>query len=123
MSTAEDLRGASPQEAGGADVAGRPAAWAGPVRSWARLLRSELALVFLRLRNLVLLAVLAAVPVVLGLVLKFSSPQPGGGSGDGPAFLGQVAGNGVFLAFLALVVELTLILPLVIAVVSGDSIA
>jgi ABC-2 type transport system permease protein len=124
MSTAERLGGSSPQGAGSTDDASRPAAWAGPVRSWARLLRSELALVFLRLRNLVLLAVLAAVPVVLGLVLKFSSPQPGGGgSGDGPAFLGQVTGNGVFLAFLALVVELTLILPLVIAVVAGDSIA
>jgi hypothetical protein len=48
---------------------------------------------------------------VLGLVLKFSSPQPAGGSGDGSAFLGQVTGNGVFLAFLTLVVELTLILP------------
>jgi ABC-2 type transport system permease protein len=107
----------------GTDLASRPVAWAGSVRSWTRLLRSELALVFLRLRNLVLLAVLAAVPVVLGLVLKFSSPQPGGGSGDGPAFLGQVTGNGVFLAFLALVVELTLILPLVIAVVAADSIA
>jgi ABC-2 type transport system permease protein len=93
------------------------------VGSWVRLLRSELALVFGRLRNQALLAVLAVVPVVLGLVLKFSSPQPGGGGGDAPAFLGQVTGNGVFLAFLTLVVELTLILPLAIAVVAGDSIA
>jgi ABC-2 type transport system permease protein len=105
-----------------ADLASRPAAWAGSLRSWVRLLRSELGLVFGRVRNLVLLAVLAAVPVLLGVVLKVSSPQPGG-AGDGPAFLGQVTGNGVFLAFLTLVVELTLILPLAIAVVAGDSVA
>jgi ABC-2 type transport system permease protein len=103
-----------------ADIAGRPAAWALSVRAWLRLLRSELALVFGRRRNLALLVVLAAVPVVLGIVLKLST-QPA--SGEGPAFLGQVTGNGVFLAFLALVVELTLVLPLAVAVVAGDSIA
>jgi ABC-2 type transport system permease protein len=113
MSTAESTDG----------LASQPVAWAAAVRSWLRLLRSELGLVFLRRRNLALLAVLAAVPVLLGIVLRVSSPQPGGGSGDGPAFLGQVTGNGVFLAFLALVVELTLILPLAVAVVAGDSIA
>jgi ABC-2 type transport system permease protein len=105
-----------------ADVATPPIAWAASVRSWLRLLRSELGLVFLRRRNLALLGVLAAVPVLLGIVLKVSSPQPGGG-GAGSAFLGQVTGNGVFLAFLTLVVELTLILPLAVAVVAGDSVA
>jgi ABC-2 type transport system permease protein len=55
-------------------------------------------------------------------VLRVSSPQPGS-AGEGLAFLGQVTGNGVFLAFLTLVVELTLILPLAVAVVAGDSIA
>jgi ABC-2 type transport system permease protein len=104
-----------------ADVATQPAAWVVSVRSWLRLLRSELGLVFLRVRNLALLVVLAAVPVVLGIVLKVSSPQPA--NGEGPAFLGQVTGNGVFLAFLALVVELTLVMPLAVAVVAGDSIA
>jgi ABC-2 type transport system permease protein len=98
--------------------------WLGAVRHWARLLRSELALVFLRRRTIALLAVLAAVPVLLGVVLKVSpGGGGGGGNGDGPAFLSQVTGNGVFLAFLALVVETTLILPLSVAVVSGDSIA
>jgi ABC-2 type transport system permease protein len=91
---------------------------------WLRLLRSELALVFARKRNLALLAVLAAVPVLLGFVLKASPLQPGNGGGNGgPAFLNQVTGNGVFLAFLALVVESTLALPLAVAVVSGDAIA
>src|SRR5260221_8880715 len=107
----------------------RPGRRAGPgsvglasVGPWLRLLRSELGLVFLGRRNLALLVVLAAVPVLLGIVLRVSSPQTGAGGG-GPAFLGQVTGNGVFLAFLALVVELTLILPLAVAVVAGDSIA
>jgi ABC-2 type transport system permease protein len=94
---------------------------------WLRLLRSELHLTFGRKRNLVLLAVLAAVPVLLGLVLRFSSGASngggGGGNGNGPAFLSQVTGNGVFLAFLALVVESTLLLPLMVAIVTGDSIA
>jgi ABC-2 type transport system permease protein len=95
------------------------------VLHWLRLLRSELSLTFLRKRNLALLAVLAAVPVLLGLVLRFSSGASGGGGGNGspPAFLSQVTGNGVFLAFLTLVVESTLVLPLVVAVVAGDSIA
>ena len=112
-----------------ADVAEQapPAGPAEPLaaaRSWFRLLRSELALVFLRRRTIALLAVLAAVPVLLGVVLKVS-PGGGGGGGGGNslAFLNQVTGNGVFLAFLALVVESALILPLAIAVISGDSIA
>jgi ABC-2 type transport system permease protein len=94
---------------------------------WARLLRSELRLTFGRRRNVALLGVLALVPVVLGFVLRFSSGGGtgggGGGNGSPPAFLSQVTGNGVFLAFLTLVVESTLILPLVVAVVTGDSIA
>jgi ABC-type transport system involved in multi-copper enzyme maturation permease subunit len=112
-----------------ADVtAGRASGQLASVRHWLRLLRSELSLTFLRKRNLALLAVLAAVPVLLGLVLRFSSGAgggggSGGGNGNPPAFLSQVTGNGVFLAFLTLVVESTLVLPLVVAVVAGDSIA
>ena len=109
-----------------ADVSvGRASGQFASVLHWLRLLRSELSLTFLRKRNLALLAVLAAVPVLLGLVLRFSSGAGGGGGGNGnpPAFLNQVSGNGVFLAFLALVVESTLVLPLAVAVVAGDSIA
>jgi ABC-2 type transport system permease protein len=110
-----------------ADIASRDARISvplGQVLHWLRLLRSELSLTFLRKRNLVLLGVLAAIPVLLGLVLRFSSGAGGGGGGGNPpAFLSQVTGNGVFLAFLTLVVESTLILPLVVAVVAGDSIA
>jgi ABC-2 type transport system permease protein len=91
-----------------------------PVRAWLRLLRSELGLIFLRWRNLILLGVLAVIPVILGIALKLAGPSS---NGEGPPFLDQVAGNGVFLSFLALTVMLTLVLPLSIAVVSGDSVA
>jgi ABC-type transport system involved in multi-copper enzyme maturation permease subunit len=107
-----------------ADVtAGRVSPQFTPVLRWLRLLRSELGVTFMRRRNLALLAVLAAVPVLLGLVLRFSSQAGGGGNGNQPAFLSQVTGNGVFLAFLSLVVESSLVLPLVVAVVAGDAIA
>ena len=112
-----------------ADLASEPGRAARPglrlaaAARWLRLLRSELGLVFGRKRNLALLVVLAAVPVLLGFVLKASPLQPNGGGNGGPAFLTQVTGNGVFLAFLALVVESTLALPLAVAVVSGDAIA
>ena len=95
----------------------RPAGSVGP---WLRFLRSELRLIFGRWRNLALLAVLAGIPVLIGVALKLSGP---GGGGGGPAFLDQVAGNGVFLAFASLTVLLTLVLPLTMAVVSGDSMA
>ena len=91
-----------------------------PAVAWLRLLRSELRLIFLRWRNLILLAVLAAIPVLVGIALRLAGPSSGG---QGPPFLDQVAGNGVFLAFLALTVMLTLVLPLAVAVVSGDSVA
>jgi len=96
----------------------------GVVRPWLRMLRSELGLIFRRWRNLLLLAVLVGIPVLLGIALRVSVPR-GGGGGGGPAavFLFQVAGNGVFLSFLALTIMLTLVLPLVVAVVSGDSLA
>jgi ABC-2 type transport system permease protein len=94
----------------------------GPIAQWTRFLRSEIRLVFVRPRTIVLLVVLAVIPVLLGVVLWVSGVG-NNGSGGGPPFLNQVAGNGVFLAFVALVVMLTLVLPLVIAIVAGDSIA
>ena len=117
-----------------ADVAPAPvrpagviAARRGVVRPWLRLLRSELGLMFRRWRNRALLAVVVAIPVLLGSALRVAVPQGGGqgggGNGPGAAFLSQVAGNGVFLSFLALTIMLTLMLPLVVAVVSGESLA
>ena len=120
MSTAE----APPLPGGLAPTAGSTAR-RGVVRPWLRMLRSELGLIFRRWRNLLLLAVLVGIPVLLGIALRVSVPRGGNGgqSGLGSAFLFQVAGNGVFLSFLALTIMLTLVLPLVVAVVSGDSLA
>src|SRR5579872_44942 len=92
-----------------------------------RFLRSELSLVFRRKRNLVLLAVAAAFPVLMGVAVKLSAPSGGGGGGNGPnassAFFSQLAGNGVFLTFIALSTLLLLVMPLVVSVVAGDSVA
>src|SRR5580704_18490316 len=72
------------------------------VRAWGRLYRSELRLVFRRRRNLLLLVVTAVFPVVIGIALRLAAPHPqGGGNGPGVAFFNQLAGNGVFLAFIA----------------------
>jgi len=120
MSTVE-----APPLPGGVAPATGGAARRSVVRPWLRMLRSELGLIFRRWRNLLLLAVLVGIPVLLGIALRVSVPRGGGGGGDGlgAAFLFQVAGNGVFLAFLALTIMLTLVLPLVVAVVAGDSLA
>jgi len=101
--------------------AGAGLAPAKPVSAWLRFFRSELRLVFRRPRNLALLGVLAAVPVFLGVVfrLTLSSDQGVGG----PAFLNQLAGNGVFLALVVMPLMLAVILPLAMAVVAGDSVA
>ena len=63
---------------------------------------------------------LAAIPVLIGVALKLSG-SGGGGGGGGPAFFDQITGNGVFLALASLTVLLTLVLPLTVAVVAGDS--
>jgi len=116
MSTAEAT---AVPPAGAAD---QPARSPGTVPAWLRLLRSELRLVFRRLRNLALLAVLAALPVLLGIALRLAAPRGGGGDA-GSSFISQLAGNGVFLAFIAITLMIALVLPLAIAVVSGDSVA
>jgi ABC-2 type transport system permease protein len=102
-------------------AADQPARSPGAVPAWLRLLRSELRLVFRRLRNLALLAVLAALPVLLGIALRLAAPRGGGDAGS--SFISQLAGNGVFLAFIAITLMIALVLPLAIAVVSGDSVA
>lgn len=84
-----------------------------------RLYQEEVKLILRRRRNQALLAVLAIVPLFIGVAVKLSAPR----GGDGPQFLGQVTGNGLFLVFTALTVALPLFLPLVIGVVSGDCIA
>src|SRR5256886_13169201 len=88
-----------------------------------RFYASELRLVMLRRRNLLLLAVTAIFPLVIGIALRLAAPHPEGGNGNGVAFFNQLAGNGVFLTFIALSTLLVLVLPVVVAVVAGDSVA
>jgi ABC-2 type transport system permease protein len=100
-----------------------PAAARNPAAAWARLFRSELRLVFGRRRNQLLLAVTVVFPVIIGIALRVAAPHGQGGNGPGVAFFNQLAGNGVFLTFIALSTLLILVLPVVVAVVAGDSVA
>ncbi|MGY5127734.1 ABC transporter permease [Streptomyces nigrescens] len=88
------------------------------------LLRSEIAMTFRRWRTLALLAVLAGVPVLVGIAVKIETGDggPGGGAG-GPAFLSQVTHNGLFLVFASLAVTLPFFLPMSVGVIAGDSLA
>src|SRR5258708_27886088 len=88
-----------------------------------RFYGSELRLVLPRRRNLLLLAVTAVFPLVIGIALRLAAPHPQGRNGAGGAFFNQLAGNGVFPTFLALSTLLVLVLPVVGAVVAGDSLA
>jgi ABC-type transport system involved in multi-copper enzyme maturation permease subunit len=94
-----------------------------------RFFRNELRLIFFRKRNQLLLAVVALFPLLIGIGLKVAAPQggsgPGGGGGPSGAgqLFNQLAGNGVFLTFIALALLLVLVLPLAVAVISGDSVA
>jgi ABC-2 type transport system permease protein len=86
-----------------------------------RFLRSELRLIMVRRRNQVGLAALAAVPVVLAVAMKIAAP--GDRDGGGPDFFSQITGNGFFVALAALGVELTLFLPIAVAMLAGDAVA
>ncbi|WIE74907.1 ABC transporter permease [Curtobacterium sp. MCSS17_007] len=90
----------------------------GPVRPFA-LLGSELALLFRRRRTWAMLGALALVPVLIAIAVRLTTD---GGSG-GPAFLGDITNNGLFVAFTALTVSIPLFLPLTVGVVSGDTVA
>lgn len=89
------------------------------IGSWGRLLGSELRLVLGRRRNQAGLLVLAAIPVLITIALRASgSPEA-----HGPDFFSSMTSNGFFVALAALSVELTLFLPLAVAVLAGDAIA
>ncbi|WP_236579966.1 ABC transporter permease [Streptomyces sp. HM190] len=104
-----------------------------PSRLWTSgLFRSELLTTFRRWRTLALLAVLAAVPVLVGIAVRIETgdgssagggPGGGGGGGEGPAFIAQITNNGLFLVFTALAVTLPFFLPMAVGVVAGDAIA
>ncbi|MET9665236.1 ABC transporter permease [Streptomyces sp. NPDC006475] len=117
---------------GGADGSDRPggaggaAPDAGPRALWTLgLFRSELVTTLRRWRTLALLAVLAAVPVLIGIAVKIETGDGGssGGGGEGPAFITQITNNGLFLVFAALAATLPVFLPMAVGVVAGDAIA
>ncbi|HYI58325.1 MAG TPA: ABC transporter permease [Microlunatus sp.] len=83
-----------------------------------RFLVSELGLIFRRRRNVAGLGVLAVVPIILAIAVKTS-----GGGGGGPDFVSSIIGNGLFVAFAALTLELPLFLPLAVATIAGDAVA
>ncbi|GAA0493681.1 ABC transporter permease [Streptomyces olivaceiscleroticus] len=85
------------------------------------LLRNELGTTFRRRRTLMLLAVLACVPVLVGIAVRVQTAD-GGGRG-GPAFISLVTNNGLFLVFTSLAATLPVFLPMALAVVAGDAIA
>ncbi|HEX4089483.1 MAG TPA: ABC transporter permease [Trebonia sp.] len=119
--TSADLTSAAPPESR------RESQSAGTVRADLRFFASELRITFFRRRNQLLLVVVALFPLLIGIGLKAAAPH-GNGGGNGPgsgsaAFFNQLAGNGVFLTFIALSLLLILVLPVVVAVVAGDSIA
>ncbi|MFJ6553934.1 ABC transporter permease [Streptomyces luteogriseus] len=89
------------------------------------LLRNELVTTFRRWRTLALLAVLAGVPVLVGIAVKIETGDGAshGGGGGGPAFISQITNNGLFLVFTALAATLPFFLPMAIGVVAGDAIA
>ncbi|WP_306321090.1 MULTISPECIES: ABC transporter permease [unclassified Streptomyces] len=90
------------------------------------LLRSELTVTLRRWRTLALLAVLAGVPILIGVAVKIETsgdPTAGGGGGGGPAFIAQITNNGLFLVFTALAATLPFFLPMSVGVVAGDAIA
>lgn len=138
MSRAETTAGPGPQEAeqgaeqGADQEAVQERRLALPASRAARavwtlgLFGSELLIVFRRVRTLALLAVLAGVPVLVGVAVRIQTrdgSSVGGNDGGGPAFLEQISNNGLFLAFASLAATLPFFLPMAIGVVAGDSVA
>ena len=99
--------------------ASTPTEPAGGARPFA-LLGSELATLFRRRRTIAMLGALALVPVLIAIAVRVTSA---GDSGRGPAFIGDITQNGLFVSFTALTVSIPLFLPLTVGVVAGDTIA
>ncbi|MFI5976735.1 ABC transporter permease [Streptomyces sp. NPDC051452] len=98
-----------------------------PSPLWAfGLLRNEVVTTLRRWRTLALLAVLAAVPVLVGIAVRIETSggsRAGGDGGQGPAFISQITNNGLFLVFTSLAATLPFFLPMAVGVVAGDAIA
>ncbi|MBU4192832.1 MAG: ABC transporter permease, partial [Proteobacteria bacterium] len=95
--------------------------WSARPGALGRLVRAELRLVLGRRRNQVLVIGLGFVPLLLGLVLFFTQHSELGG--QGPGFIAQATQNGLFLVVASLFVCLPFLLPLTVAIGSGDAVA
>ncbi|MGW4796291.1 ABC transporter permease [Nonomuraea sp. NPDC004297] len=123
----ETMRTAERRPAGpGNEPANGPAERAVPeparttaVGAFLRLLGSELGLTFRRPRNLVMLAVLAVVPVIVGVALRLF----GSGDGEMGGIVQNVVGNSLMLTFVSFSFLVLLLMPVAVSVVAGDSIA
>ncbi|GAB3127358.1 ABC transporter permease [Glaciibacter psychrotolerans] len=78
-------------------------------------------MLYRRRRTGAMLAALAAIPILIAIAVRVTMASPT--AGRGPAFLGQITQNGLFVGVTALVVSIPLFLPLTIGVVAGDTIA
>jgi ABC-2 type transport system permease protein len=86
-----------------------------------RLLRSELHCVLRRPRMLVALAVLALMPLIIGIGVASAGSVDG--AGPGPGLIAAVTDNGLMLPVAALAVALALLLPLAVCVAAADALA
>lgn len=87
-----------------------------------RLLRAELRWVFRRPRTLVVLGLLATIPVIIGIALALADGGPPEGATEAPVFV-TAAASALALPIGALTVLLSLLLPLTVAMASGDALA
>ncbi len=85
------------------------------------MIRVELLKLFRRPRTWMTIGLLDALPTLVAILLAITGvgPRPG----QGPAFLSAVLSNGSLFAVAALAIVLPLFLPVVVAVVAGDTIA
>ncbi|MFM2072815.1 MAG: hypothetical protein RLZZ623_3079 [Actinomycetota bacterium] len=85
------------------------------------MIRVELSKLLRRPRTWVTIALLAVLPVIVGVFLKASglAPRPG----EGPALLSEVLNNGLLFPAAALAIILPLFLPIAVSVIGGDSVA
>ena len=85
------------------------------------MIRVELSKLLRRPRTWVTIALLAGLPVVVGIFVKASglAPRPG----EGPALLSEVLENGLLFPAAALAIILPLFLPIAVSVIGGDTVA
>jgi ABC-2 type transport system permease protein len=81
----------------------------------------ELSKLIRRPRTWVTIALLAGLPVVVGIFVKSSGLAPA--PGEGPALLSEVLNNGLLFPAAALAIVLPLFLPIAVSVIGGDTIA